>query len=337
MLKILSILLYLSVLLSAPETVAVSYFDNTSDIKEFNPLSKGLADMLITDLSNIKSINIVEREKLEDLIQEIELGDSGFINKETAQKLGKGLGATYMLTGSFLIIAETMRIDARLIDVASGEIVMAEEITGEKNNFFELEKDLVNKFIDTFDISLSKSETRKIKKIQTESFESFNAYSSALVELDQGNFEESIKLLEKATYEDEDFDIAWDKLEVLEEKLVNLIRARNLGVDSELIIIIDGLNNKDAESLQELVQIYTGLTSAIPYKKFMAFYQDNNLINYRDTIKYSTLPDELKKEIDEINYSYQSKINRAIIFYSTAIDIMISNGLICIVYYLVII
>ena len=45
---------------SGTETVAVSYFDNTSDIEEFNPLSKGLADMLITDLSNIKSINIVE-------------------------------------------------------------------------------------------------------------------------------------------------------------------------------------------------------------------------------------------------------------------------------------
>ena len=84
MLKILSILLFSSILFSETETVAVSYFDNTSDIEEFNPLSKGLADMLITDLSNIKSINIVEREKLESLLKEIELGDSDFINKETA-------------------------------------------------------------------------------------------------------------------------------------------------------------------------------------------------------------------------------------------------------------
>ena len=160
MLRILSILLFSSILFSETETVAVSYFDNTSDIEEFNPLSKGLADMLITDLSNIKSINIVEREKLESLLKEIELGDSDFINKETAQKLGEGLGATYMLTGSFLIIGETMRIDARLVEVGSGEVVMAEEITGEKDTFFELEKDLVNKLIDTFDISLSKSESK---------------------------------------------------------------------------------------------------------------------------------------------------------------------------------
>ena len=67
MLRILSILFFISNLLFSSETIAVSYFDNTSDIKEFNPLSKGLADMLITDLSNQDKFHIVEREKLEKL------------------------------------------------------------------------------------------------------------------------------------------------------------------------------------------------------------------------------------------------------------------------------
>ena len=48
--------------------------------------------MLITDLSNVKSIQIVEREKLESLLKEIELGEGKFIDPNTAQKLGKGLG-----------------------------------------------------------------------------------------------------------------------------------------------------------------------------------------------------------------------------------------------------
>jgi TolB-like protein len=284
--------------------------------------------MLITDLSNIKSINIVEREKLESLLKEIELGDSDFINKETAQKLGEGLGATYMLTGSFLIMGETMRIDARLVDVGSGEVVMAEEITGEKDTFFELEKDLVNKLIDTFDISLSKSESRKIKKIQTESFESFNSYSSALVELDEGNVEESIKLLEQATEFDEDFDQAWEKLDILEQKLASLIKARDLGLDSGLMNIISKISNEDTESLAELVQICVALMTSMPWKEFTAFYEDNELSYQRPPIEYLSLSDELKEKVDEINYYYQSKINRAIIFYITIIDIMTSNGLI---------
>ena len=68
-----------------PYLFAISYFDNTSGLEEYNPLSKDLADMLITDLSNVKSIQIVEREKLESLLKEIELGESKFMDESTAQ------------------------------------------------------------------------------------------------------------------------------------------------------------------------------------------------------------------------------------------------------------
>ena len=94
-----------------------------------------------------------------------------------------------------------------------------EEITGEKNTFFELEKDLVQKLISALNLSLSKSEERRVKKVQTESFDSFNAYSTALDSYDKGEYEESLTLLEKATEFDEDFDLAWDRLEDLEEKI----------------------------------------------------------------------------------------------------------------------
>ena len=110
------------------KTVAISYFDNTSGLEQYNPLSKGLADMLITDLSNVKSIQIVEREKLESLLKEIDLGEGKFIDPNTAQKLGKGLGADYILTGAFLSIDPMMRIDARIMEVATGKIIGAEEM-----------------------------------------------------------------------------------------------------------------------------------------------------------------------------------------------------------------
>ena len=57
-----SIFFIISILFSDTKTIAVSYFDNTSETIDYNPLSKGLADMLITDLSNVKSLKIVERE-----------------------------------------------------------------------------------------------------------------------------------------------------------------------------------------------------------------------------------------------------------------------------------
>ena len=229
MVRLLPLLFILSISLADTKTVAISYFDNTSGTKEYDPLSKGLSDMLITDLSNVKSLKIVEREKLESLLKEIELGDGKFIDPNTAQKLGKGLGASFMLTGSFLIMGETMRIDARLVDVGTGEVTMAEEITGEKYSFFELEKVLKDKLIKSLNIELSRTESRKVKKSQTESFEAFNNYSSSIDAFDKGDYEKSMSFMKIATGIDDDFDIAWDKLEDLEILLDDLIKRKSLG------------------------------------------------------------------------------------------------------------
>jgi|TARA_B100000315_G_C14579281_1_gene589605 TolB-like protein len=279
---ILPVFFLLSILLADTKTVAISYFDNTSGVSEYASLSKGLADMLITDLSNVKSIQIVEREKLESLLKEIDLGEGKFIDPNTAQKLGKGLGAGYMLTGSYLIMGETMRIDARLVDVGTGEISMAEEITGEKNSFFELEKDLVNKLVASLNLGLSKSEERRIKKVQTESFESFSAYSSSLDALDNGRYEESVEHLKKAVEYDEDFEIAWDRLDDLQEKLDKLVKARSVNLPAKTIEMIDKAfstrNQADVEMMSKMIyaiqEEIDGMQSTVwsPLAKIMKRY-----------------------------------------------------------------
>ena len=257
MYRLLPLLFIFSISLADIKTVAISYFDNTSGTKEYDPLSKGLADMLITDLSNVKSLKIVEREKLESLLKEIELGDGKFIDPNTAQKLGKGLGAGFMLTGSFLIMGETMRIDARLVDVGTGEITMAEEITGEKDTFFELEKSLVDKLVATFDIVLSKSEQRRVKKVQTESFDAFNAFASAIDAFDRKEYDTSKKLFEKATEFDEDYDIAWERLDSIVDNLEKLLKIKELNISSDVIIKIDNLINNDRASCNEFNQMFS--------------------------------------------------------------------------------
>ena len=264
--------LFTSFLLANTQTVAISYFDNTSGLEEYNPLSKGLADMLITDLSNVKSIKIVEREKLETLLSEIKLGDSKFFDPSTAQKLGKGLGAGYMLTGSYFIMGETMRIDARLVNVGTGEVSMGEEITGEKNTFFELEKNLVEKLIETLKIPLPKSEGVKVRKIHTTSFESFNAYSTALDAYDKGKYQESQKYLEKAVEIDGDFEIAWDKMDTVSlSKEATLIEHVS---SSELLIEATGKyisTEKSKKKARKDIEI-NGIDKAIEDAKRAAIY-----------------------------------------------------------------
>ena len=73
-----------------PPTVAVSYFDNNTGKAEYDPLAKGLADMLITDLGQVRALRVVEREKLNQILAELKLSRSKFIDPKTAQRSARG-------------------------------------------------------------------------------------------------------------------------------------------------------------------------------------------------------------------------------------------------------
>ena len=167
----------------AEKTIAISYFDNTSGDVRFNPLSKGIADMLITDLSKIPEVNIVEREKLEKLLQEIELGSSKYFDQKTAQKLGKGLGAEAILTGAFLVLDEQLRIDARLVDVASGNILTAESVSGSKDDFFALHAKLVQLLVKELKMDYKAGAGTKVKNV---TLDAVVDYSTAIDYYDKG-------------------------------------------------------------------------------------------------------------------------------------------------------
>src|SRR5689334_25425235 len=110
-LAVLALLLAPSV--ASARTIAIAYFDNNTGNAELDPLRKGLADMLITDLGNVGSLQIVERDKLNQVLDEIKLSQSKFIDPRTAQKLGKGLAAEYIMTGSYVLRGDSLRVDVR--------------------------------------------------------------------------------------------------------------------------------------------------------------------------------------------------------------------------------
>src|SRR5262249_5479282 len=128
--------------------VAVLYFDNDTGDKSFDPLGKGLADMMVTDLAGVPGIQVVEREKLEALLQELKLQRTRYFDPKTAQKIGRGVGAEYAVTGSFVSIAPDIRIDVRVIRINTGEVVTARKVTGGKDRFFELQQELAAALIE---------------------------------------------------------------------------------------------------------------------------------------------------------------------------------------------
>src|SRR5678815_3163622 len=105
-------------------------------------MRKGLAQMLISDLSAADVIRVVERERLEAVLAEQKLASSGKIDAKTAARVGKLLGAKYLVLGSYFDVMKSLRVDARLVDVETGQIVQSIGANGKADDFLGLEQQL---------------------------------------------------------------------------------------------------------------------------------------------------------------------------------------------------
>jgi TolB-like protein len=123
-------------------TVAVLYFDYSGKDPEMAVLKKGLAQMLISDLSSVDQIRLVERDRLEEILAELKLGQSAKIDPQTAAKVGKLLGARYMVLGGYFDLMQTLRADARVVEVETGKVIQSTGASGKPEDFLTVEQSL---------------------------------------------------------------------------------------------------------------------------------------------------------------------------------------------------
>jgi TolB-like protein len=89
-----------------------------------NDFGKYFADELISSLyiEGEGDLVILERTQVNQLLQEAEFAATGLISEDTAVKLGQMLGVDAVVIGSFIIIDNTVRINARAVSVETGRI-----------------------------------------------------------------------------------------------------------------------------------------------------------------------------------------------------------------------
>lgn len=123
-------------------TVAVLYFDYAGPDDQMAVLRKGLAQMLISDLSAQDAATLVERSRLEEVLAELKLNQTAHIDPKSASKLGKLLGARYLVLGSYFVMMNTLRADARLVEVETGKVLDSTGKSGPPEDFLTVEQAL---------------------------------------------------------------------------------------------------------------------------------------------------------------------------------------------------
>lgn len=167
--------------------VVLNFKNNTpkSRAAEYQPWEFGLASMVMTDIEAIGMFNIVGKEQLKNVMKEQEFQLSGMVDPDKVTKLGKLVGADYILSGSFMEMNGNLRIETQVFSVEKGAQLGTASVTGKTDAFFELQKELVVKTAAYLDAMLSENEQKLLaSKVETKSVAaSLNNYKGELAAL----------------------------------------------------------------------------------------------------------------------------------------------------------
>lgn len=194
----------------SPRTVAVMPFEYQGGEDRYAPLGRGLAEMLSTDLSHVGRLQVVERVRLQAILNELELAQSEYVNSATAPRVGRLLGAGRLVGGTYLVTEdEELRMHVSLADVTSGgQEPQLDDRRGGIAELFQLQKEVTFAVVDRIGVELTSQERAAIQEVPTENLQAFLAYSRGLLEEDRGNYGAAAQHYQEAQQLDPNFEAA---------------------------------------------------------------------------------------------------------------------------------
>jgi tetratricopeptide (TPR) repeat protein len=197
----------------SPSTVAVLPLAYRGDNERFAPLSRGLSEMISTDLATVDRLTVVERVRLQALLDEIELSQSNLVDPSTAPRAGQIVGAGRLVGGGFAVQEdETVNVDVALArlrrDTAQADVASQSNAL---DRLFELEREIVFGVLRRLGIEPDDltAETRaEIERAPTQDLQAFLAFSRGLLEEDAGNYGAAAEAYQQAQQRDPSFQDA---------------------------------------------------------------------------------------------------------------------------------
>jgi TolB-like protein len=172
------------------------------------PLGRGLAELLSTDLARSPKLTVVERERMQALVSEINLQQSGATDQATGVRAGKMLQAGRIVAGGITQTGSDLRVDAPIVNTSTDQIVASPSETRTLDQLFTLEQNLAFSIFSSLGITLTTAERNAIEQRPTKSLAAFLAYSRGLTFQDEGRFDDASRLFDQALRIDPGFSAA---------------------------------------------------------------------------------------------------------------------------------
>jgi TolB-like protein len=192
-----------------PNTIAVMPFRYTGSDSSLRPLERGLASLVVTDLSRVSRLKLVERERLQALLDELKLAGSGRVDTATSARSGRLIGAGQVVQGQFQEVpTANFRIDAATVRASDAQVAATGSGQDQLRALFDIEKSVVFQLLRKMNVPITPAESVAISERPTRDLQAFLLYSRGLEARDRGNYEAASLNFRAASQRDPSFSQA---------------------------------------------------------------------------------------------------------------------------------
>lgn len=126
------------------------------DVQDLSNLGTGIAMMLTTEMMRNPRVEMVERDRIQELIAEQRLTLGGMVDESTAIEVGRLVGAHYMLFGTYTDVMSRLRVDVRVVNVETGRLEEAKEVTRPREELFDMVTQLAGDIFEELELESSR-------------------------------------------------------------------------------------------------------------------------------------------------------------------------------------
>ncbi|MEZ0225455.1 MAG: CsgG/HfaB family protein [Alphaproteobacteria bacterium] len=154
-------------------------------------LGKALADLVAQKLSASPAFDVLERDKLQAFLKEMELQKSGFADAEAIKRLGSLAQVDAVIYGNYAQDGDHLKLHLLEMDMKTQAIVQQAEADGKADDLVAAANDLVMDFLKKQGTSLSEEEARRIQFRATDSKSSLQHFYKGMDNYDNGKYEDA--------------------------------------------------------------------------------------------------------------------------------------------------
>ncbi|SMY06358.1 TPR end-of-group domain-containing protein [Flavimaricola marinus] len=230
--------------------ILVLPFANTSNDPDQEYFSDGITEDIITDLSKVAALSVIAR-------------NTAFTFKGRAvdvMQTAQRMSLSHVVEGSVRKAGDRIRINAQLVDGATGHSIWSDRFDRHLTDIFDLQDQIAEAIVTALRVRLVPSERVAIQSRPTDNPEAYEIYLQARyhhTRLDRQNFAIARRLAQKALEIDPNYDLAWALLAISQTGLHALSASDDHGLHAAERAL--ALNSDLSEALAAKAFVLAGL------------------------------------------------------------------------------